>query len=244
MLLILRILIDFILTYHFIIIGPYQKPLLESLKGSQFSFKLGKLACSLDGAGKRRVFAIGNYVKQRLLRPYHDWLMTVLRHLPCDGTYDQGKPLNKLLDKLELYSFDLSAATDRWPLVLLYHIMMLLFGPDLASSMVNSTLGLNTFSVCKPMVKRTGEVEFVCGQPLGYYSSWPLFALSHHWIVWLAAERVRPCALHGKFNAYAILGDDVVIADSGVANQYCQILDSLGVNINKSKSLISKCGGF
>ena len=26
------------------------------------------------------------------------------------------------------------------------------------------------------------------GQPLGYYTSWPLFALSHHVVVWVAAE--------------------------------------------------------
>lgn len=36
------------------------------------------------------------------------------------------------------------------------------------------------------------KVSFVAGQPLGYYSSWPLFALSHHMVVWYAAEHVYP----------------------------------------------------
>lgn len=42
-----------------------------------------------EGGGKRRVFAIGNYVKQRLLmlKPYYDWLMSILRRLPTDGTF-------------------------------------------------------------------------------------------------------------------------------------------------------------
>ena len=37
--------------------------------------------------------------------------------------------------------------------------------------------------------------KFVCfnaGQPLGYLSSWPLFALAHHFVVWYCAEKVYP----------------------------------------------------
>ena len=37
------------------------------------------------------VVAIDNYVMQRLLRPYHDWLMSIL--LPTDGTFDQTNHL-------------------------------------------------------------------------------------------------------------------------------------------------------
>jgi hypothetical protein len=37
----------------------------------------GRLAFSLEGAGKRRIFAIGNYMNQRLLRPVHDWLANI-----------------------------------------------------------------------------------------------------------------------------------------------------------------------
>lgn len=56
----------------------------------------GKLAQSLEGAGKRRIFAIGNYVKQRLLNPVHEWEMAVLRCLPCDGTFNQERPIHRL----------------------------------------------------------------------------------------------------------------------------------------------------
>lgn len=44
----------------------------------------------------------------------------------------------------------------------------------------------------------------------GYYSSWPLFALTHHVIVWAAAEQVYPGRV---FDAYGLLGDDIVVAD-------------------------------
>ncbi|KAG5624631.1 hypothetical protein H5410_009849 [Solanum commersonii] len=60
----------------------------------------------------------------------------------------------------------------------------MIWGSTLASSIVNSSLGLNTFLVSPPMVKKISEVAFLTGQPLGYYGSWSLFSLSHHYIVW------------------------------------------------------------
>lgn len=73
----------------------------------------GRLGMVLEGGGKRRIFAIGMYVKQLLLRPIHDWAMTLLRDIPCDGTYNQTAPLRYLVGKSKLFSFDLSSATDR-----------------------------------------------------------------------------------------------------------------------------------
>ena len=73
---------------------------------------------------------------------------------------------------------------------------------------------------------------FRAGQPLGYYSSWPLFALSHHILVWWAAEQVYP----GKvFSKYSVLGDDIVIADEEVARVYELGLKELGVTISQQK---------
>lgn len=66
----------------------------------------GRVASVCEGGGKRRLFIIGNYVKQRLLRPFHDWAMRVLRSLPQDGTYDQAAPIRALTGKSDLYSFD------------------------------------------------------------------------------------------------------------------------------------------
>ena len=71
------------------------------------------------------------------------------------------------------------------------------------------------------------------------YSSWVLFALSHHTLVWWAADQVYP----GRyFDRYAILGDDIVIADSKVASVYTSLLEKLQVKISWSKSVISDKG--
>lgn len=173
--------------------------------------KYGRLGCSIEGGGKRRIFAIGNYINQRLLRPVHNWLMEVLKRLPSDGTFNQTRPLDRLVGKMDLFSFDLKAATDRWPLSMLFEIMVHLFDRSFASSVVNSCLATNWFHV--PFVKKKDcGVSFVAGQPLGYYSSWPLFALSHHYLVWWCAEQVHPGV---RFMDYAVLGDDVIIADGG-----------------------------
>lgn len=67
---------------------------------------------------------------------------------------------------------------------------------------------------------------FVVGQPLGFLSSWPLFSLAHHLVVWYAAELVYPGV---KFTKYAILGDDIVIADRLVAVQYRKLIEQLGL---------------
>jgi len=80
-------------------------------------------------------------------------------------------------------------------------------------------------------------VSFVQGQPLGYYASWALFSLSHFILVWLAAERA--CPRRGRFTRYALLGNDIVIADERVAEEYVFLLGKLGVTISLAKSLVS-----
>lgn len=86
--------------------GPYRliAELVRPLVGT--IARMGKLAGVTEGGGKLRLFLIGNYIKQRLLKPYHDWAMSVLRRLPGDGTYHQTKPLARLRGRMEVYSYD------------------------------------------------------------------------------------------------------------------------------------------
>ncbi|WMV24514.1 hypothetical protein MTR67_017899 [Solanum verrucosum] len=114
-------------------------------------------------------------------------------------------------------------------------------GSTLASSIVNSSLGLNTFLVSPPMVKKISEVAFLTGQLLGYNGSWSVFSLSHHYIVWLAT--LKPYPLRSTpFVEYALLGDDILITDKKVANQYSMLLDRLSVTISFAKSIVSENG--
>lgn len=209
------------------------------------TFPPGRLAFKEEGAGKVRVFvAIPNALKQALLRPAHDWCMKILRMLPTDGTFNQTAPLGRLSKLKSLRSFDLSSATDRFPLAIQGVLIEALFNLTNAFAWVRSGLGVNAFKAPTdedqlPCYSKL--VRFATGQPLGFLSSWPLFALCHHFFVWYSADRVYPGR---KFKKYALLGDDIVIGDSLVAKVYQEVMTELGVGISAPKSWISERGGL
>jgi len=62
-----------------------------------------------------------------------------------------------------------------------------------------------------------------------------MLAITHHIIVKIAAitSGIK------SFCDYAVLGDDIVIRNSTVAEAYLNIMKQLGVSINLSKSVIS-----
>jgi hypothetical protein len=62
-----------------------------------------------------------------------------------------------------------------------------------------------------------------------------MLALTHHVLVRFAAQKVGLC----NFSSYSILGDDIVIADDAVSQEYLHLINSLGVDVNLSKSVIS-----
>jgi hypothetical protein len=70
---------------------------------------------------------------------------------------------------------------------------------------------------------------------MGAYSSFAMLAITHHTIIRYAALKA---GIH-DFRSYAVLGDDVVIANDEVAEHYLEIMNDLGVEINLSKSIIS-----
>lgn len=67
-----------------------------------------------------------------------------------------------------------------------------------------------------------------------------MLAVTHHFIVALAASRVG--LKMGSFWDYAVLGDDIVIANKQVAESYLKVMAELGVDIGLHKSLISRKG--
>ncbi|CAA0819215.1 Uncharacterized mitochondrial protein AtMg01110 [Striga hermonthica] len=219
------------------LIEPAQKVWWDSVKTRPPS---GRLGLKLEGAGKVRVFAIPNPILQRLVKPFHDWAMSVLKTIRTDGTFDQLRPLHRLKGKKVLYSFDLKAATDMLPKNLTGSMLKGLFGEEIGCvwfDIMNETAFRSPEKLRNP--KKARVYRFTRGQPLGYYSSWPLFTLTHHMLVWHAAYRVKPMK---RFWDYAILGDDLVIANEAVALAYRDIMEEAGGVINMKKSLISHNG--
>jgi len=85
------------------------------------SFPIGKLGVK-EEPGKVRVFAMVDWWTQMLFLPLHKHIQGILRNIPQDATFDQDGSVVALreISKRSAYaaSFDLSAATDRLPLVL------------------------------------------------------------------------------------------------------------------------------
>lgn len=100
------------------------------------NLKLGRLSEKLEAAGKVRIFAITDIWTQSALAPLHDMLFDILNDIPQDGTFEQHKPIKTLLSRgvKDIYSFDLSAATDRLPIQLQAQILTILFDSDFANA--------------------------------------------------------------------------------------------------------------
>lgn len=102
-----------------------------------------------EGAGKRRIFAIGNYVVQRLLRPYHLWMSSLLKTIPMDGTFEQTRPLSRLTGFSHASCFDFSSATDRYPCEMLELLLKDTLGELRAGAILNA-LHATPFRVGRP----------------------------------------------------------------------------------------------
>nr|QIR30238.1 RNA-dependent RNA polymerase [Plasmopara viticola lesion associated mitovirus 15] len=207
---------------------------------------LGKLSLKEEAAGKVRVFAMVDPITQWLLSPLHKYLFLILKTIPMDGTFNQLKPVHRLLRKSGIRSFfslDLSAATDRLPISiqksLLNHLIPTEksdFGDDWAELLVNRDYQLKSEDY-----NLDTSLRYSVGQPMGALSSWGMLAYSHHFIVQVAAWE---CGYpkNRLFSDYAVLGDDLVISHWKVARKYLFILNMIGVECGLHKSILSHKG--
>jgi hypothetical protein len=227
---------------------------------------VGKLSLKEEAAGKIRVFAMVDPFTQWLFAPIHKFIFSVLRKIPMDGTFNQLSPIKRLLGKkgLPLYSLDLSAATDRLPVDLqvlilneLDPVFAKLRDPSLKlpyfempsrpqpplGAVWKSILVERDYLLPKGNLFPEGPVNlrYSVGQPMGALSSWAMLALTHHFIVQVAAWKAG-FPLSKLFQDYAVLGDDLVIGNTQVKDEYLKILDKLGVTCGLHKSLLSPQG--
>lgn len=203
--------------------------------------------------GKIRVFAMVDALTQGILLPLHNYLFKSLKGIGQDGTFEQTAPLERLLKRMDdpkktwIASYDLSAATDRLPLVLQQMILEQMGSVSMARHWANLLVGrpYKLPKEAKSWNLGFSEVSYAVGQPMGAYSSWAMLAVTHHAIVQLAASiALRQYKRRGWFKDYAVLGDDVVIANEQVAQEYLRLMALIGVEIGLAKSLVSARGTF
>lgn len=191
---------------------------------------LRRLTYFPDKESKVRVVAILDYWSQTVLRPLHDYLFRVLRKIPQDCTFNQGSFTQKTQSWEYYYSYDLTAATDRFPI---YVESMVLRGilPEIYVKSWESVMVGLPFDYTHN--NKTEKIYYSVGNPMGAYSSWNSFALAHHYVMyWCCME----LGISWETAKYCMLGDDVLIGDHNLASKYLEVMTGLGVNIAPLKS--------
>jgi hypothetical protein len=197
---------------------------------------LGRISLISEGGGKTRTIAIGNFWIQNALKGIHNKIMDMLSKIKTDGTYNQDDQAQRIVRKSFghcTYCYDLSNATDRFPITLQIKILSKVFGEHIGESWGHIMKDI-------PYTYKNKEYKWNVGQPLGLLSSWATFTLTHHSVVKYCGSLEG----HNDFQDYAILGDDIVIWNTGVADRYYKFMEINGVSINLSKSVISTCAPY
>jgi hypothetical protein len=192
----------------------------------------GRLFLIPDKGPKSRVGVIGNYFIQNTLKPWHEIFFSVLKEISTDGTFDQISQASRVSYATTLkpvWSFDLTAATDRIPFEIQLDLMKNIhrgFATPWGSLLKDLTF-----------LFKARRIKYKVGQPMGLYTSWCALAMYHHLLIEYCAWAE---GLVLPFLEYAVLGDDVAIWNEKVANRYRSITESLGIQISESKSYIPK----
>jgi hypothetical protein len=202
----------------------------------------GKLSTKIEPAGKVRVFAMVDILTQSVLYPLHKAIFRSLQTFPNDATFDQRGAVKRCLAKSLLYNcsygYDLSAATDRLPI----SIQMMILSPLIGEQEAVAWRSLLVDRIYTLKEEKTfSSYKYSVGQPMGALSSFAMLALTHHLIVQLAARRsgvVLPTS-NCWYEGYELLGDDILIFDKIVAEEYLIIMNDLGVPINLAKSVVA-----
>nr|BCY26967.1 RNA dependent RNA polymerase [Nigrospora sphaerica mitovirus 2] len=189
-----------------------------------------KISYFADREGKTRVIAIGDYFSQTALKGLHNYLYRALKKIPQDCTFDQESFRSKLGGADWYYSIDLTAATDRFPIKVISQVL-------LGHLPLNYVSAWEDIMVGYPFKFKGEYLNYAVGNPMGFYSSWASFALTHHYVVYYCC---RLCGVEWRTLPYCLLGDDIVIGNKQVAEMYLTVIRSLGVEVSEAKTHSSK----
>jgi hypothetical protein len=163
-------------------------------------------------------------------QPLKQDLGQLVRNLDWDCTHDQGKATpfiqKAIQQKRFVYSVDLSSATDYFPYELQQIVLETIYGKD------NSYVKLFRDVSRASWHSELGEIVWRKGQPLGFNPSFFTFTLTHGLVL---------LTLLGKEydHEFFVLGDDVIILDKKLFNDYISFLKSAACPYATDKTLVS-----
>lgn len=208
--------------------APFGVPFLaifdETYKDKEFRFR--KLSVLEDMEGKTRIVGMFDYWSQTVLKPLHDSLNGALKRNKNDCTFNQSNFRSNLPTTGPYFSIDLKSATDRFPISFQKRVLTQLTSKEYAEAWSDVMVGYD-------FVRPDGSlIKYNKGQPMGAYSSFPMFSLCHHIIVRIAGKRVEL----PNYRDYSLLGDDIVLTNHKVVNKYEELIRNFKIDIVPSKS--------
>lgn len=204
---------------------------------------LSRLHALRDKSCKTRVIAIADTFTQISLRPIHYLLDKVTARILNDYTRSHANGVKYLCSlNCKLYSFDITSATDTIPRELGFWALKSVLKKGVSDTVHPWHINRIQREVERLMVDRDfrigdsqNTVRYTVGQPMGFYASFPMLALSQHVLVHLAGFLIYHKI---KYLPYAVVGDDICIGDELVALKYQELCNELSIPINKKKSVI------
>lgn len=217
------------------LLNEIAKEFPEEVKNPKRTPAHSRLRVKHEPGGKARVFAILDYFSQSALSPLHTFLMKWLNSNKNDGTSNHSNAACAVREwtksKRPIWSFDLTTATDRYPVFLQRIVIDAIFGPEIGE--LWETI-ITSRDFITPDDKET--VRFAVGQPLGALSSWAAFSVTHHLHIMTAAKLAK-CTL--PFDDYKIIGDDIsILGNAAVAKEYISMMDDIKVPFSIEKSIL------
>jgi len=214
---------------------------------------MGRICVLQEQGCKARVVNQPSARVQYGFYPLHSILSRLNRELfPRESCVeDQVKGIYTVLDHLEsgndVYSVDLSSATDRFPRRVSNQLLLSLGLTKYAQAMEQYCQ--EEFPLYYDNKLSAQCLKYSVGQPMGLYGSFPLFHMSNLLvasIAWKRMEQVHKNSLVSFHDGtcFRVLGDDIVISDKRIAHAYCEIMRTLGCEISVNKSFSGKVAEF
>lgn len=195
---------------------------------------VGEIHASQEGGAKLRMYAAPHTAIQCVMSPVHDWLADMLKTLPMNCTWDQLRGAIRAQARLKegfVFSLDLSTATCRFPLsVQLDMVRTLGLGTEWIRAI--ETISRSQWKLGREIDRRSRFLTWTVGQPLGMRFSMSMFSLAHNCLLAGIASQLG----YNPWDAFNVLGDDVVIYHRAIAEVYAQLVQSAGIPISWNKS--------
>jgi hypothetical protein len=203
----------------------------------------GKIAFIQERGGKLRAVANPFRPFQAALTPFSLYLMSVLQDQPWDCTFNQEDGIQFVQESLSMghtcFCVDLSDATNNFPLNLQIKVLkkMLRKASSLADPVKDGLILFEKLSRGRWFDKNnpnSNYTRWTKGQPLGLYPSFFAFALTHGLLL-----KNLSIGLGITENSFRVLGDDVVIINKRLYEDYVSSLTRMGCPISMDKTIVS-----